>query len=297
MLIIKFMGGLGNQMFQYAFGVALSHATGEDVFFDLSWFEEIKTHKGPVAKRVYELGHFNIDPKFASGEEVEKCINEKRVRKSYLPGFLRNIFKIQKYKIISNKIIERENSYNPKLLKSKKDRYYEGYYQDEEYFINHRNEILKAFTLKTPLDSANAQMLEKIKNTNSISLHVRRGDYLNLEKIFGLCNLEYYKNAIEYIASRTQNPHFFLFSDDIAWVKENLEINYPYTVVDINNLQTGFFDLELMKNCKHNIIANSSFSWWGAWLNENPEKIVIAPKKWFLEGDRTTIVSKNWVKL
>ncbi len=298
MLIIKFMGGLGNQMFQYAFGVALSHSTGKDVFFDPSWFEEIKSYKGPLGKRVYELEYFNIKPKFVSQEEAQKHINEIKVRNSYLPGFLRHMFKIQKYKVLSDKVFEKEdNLYEPELLEFKGDRYYEGYFQDEEYFIQHRDEILQAFTLKAPLDDANAKMLEKIKNTNSVSLHMRRGDYLVLQETFGLCTLKYYKNAIEYMASKTENPHFFLFSDDIEWVRENLKINYPCTIVDINTPQTGFFDLELMKNCKHNIIANSSFSWWGAWLNKNPDRIIIAPKTWFLKGDRTNIVPKNWVKL
>jgi hypothetical protein len=148
MLIVKFMGGLGNQMFQYAFGVALSHATGQEIFFDNSWFEEIKTYFGPIDKRVYELQHFNISPKFASKKEVEGFINERRVRNSYLPGFIRHIFEIPKYKMLSNKTFEKDVFYDPKLFEFKGgNKYYEGYFQDEKYFIDYRDEILNAFIL------------------------------------------------------------------------------------------------------------------------------------------------------
>ncbi len=145
----------------------------------------------------------------------------------------------------------------------------------------------------------NQSMLDKIKSLNAISLHVRRGDYVNLTHIHGLCDLNYYKRTIDYIASRVQNPHFFVFSDDIPWVRENLKIEYPFDVVDINDGKTAFCDIWLMKHCQHNIIANSSFSYWGAWLNENPDKFVVAPQIWFVENNDSfkDIVPKGWIRL
>ena len=142
-------------------------------------------------------------------------------------------------------------------------------------------------------------MLAQIDKVNAVSLHVRRGDYLLAKNmsVLGVCGLDYYKKAIEYVAKNVKNPYFFLFSDDIPWVEENLKINYPYEIVDINNGKNSFYDLWLMKNCKHNIIANSSFSWWGAWLNENPNKIVVAPKKWMNTIKKVEVCPKDWIRI
>ena len=156
--------------------------------------------------------------------------------------------------------------------------------------------------LKVPLGSRNKELLSLIRTVNSVSLHIRRGDYVSnpdTNSALGTCSLEYYRHCIEHIASNVENPHFFLFSDDINWVRDNLKIKYPTTVVDGNSADTNYADLHLMSNCKHNIIANSSFSWWGAWLNNNPDKIIIAPKIWFANSPLTPkeIIPENWLKL
>ena len=143
-------------------------------------------------------------------------------------------------------------------------------------------------------------MLDNILKTTSISLHIRRGDYLTPEnaETHCLCSPSYYQNAIQYIVQRVENPHFFIFSDDITWVFDNFKMPYPYTIVNVNDSYTGYYDLELMRNCKHNIIANSTFSWWGAWLNENPNKIVIAPQRWFMnQEEEIDIIPSSWVRL
>lgn len=294
MKIVRLMGGLGNQMFQYAFGQAL----GKDVLYDLSWFEEIKnTNQGKVAKRVYELDCFDINPKFASDEERKICINEVKIRNSRLPKFLCKFLKKNKWNITSNKVFEPSGTFAPQLLELGDNAFVEGYFQCEKYFLNLRPQLLKKFSLKFPINEKNQKMLEQIKEKNAVSLHVRRGDYVNLQKTHGLCSLDYYKRAIEYIANNTKNPHFFMFSDDIDWVKANLLIEYPYTVVDINSANEGCLDIELMKNCKHNIIANSSFSWWGAWLNQNPDKIIIAPEKVNANVTTKDFVPDNWIRI
>lgn len=292
--IVKFNGGLGNQMFQYAFACVLEDKFKVDVLFDFSFFEEIKLNEN-FTTRVFELDVFNICSKPAKKEDLDKI--KRPDFKSKLERSLAKIFP-KNYGI--NYMRER-NSYvfDKKLLNSPDYTYYEGYFQNEKYFKHLRAELLKKFSLKIPLDEKNQTVLDKILETSSVSIHIRRGDYVNLEStknIHGTCSLEYYKEAIEYIAKRVKNPHFFLFSDDIEWVIKNLQLEYPFTVVDFNQGK-GWFDLNLMKNCKHNIIANSSFSWWGAWLNENPGKIVIAPKKWTLQKQKGNIVPKEWIKL
>lgn len=295
--IVKLMGGLGNQMFQYAFVYAVAKNFNAEILLDFSWFEEVKEDPN-VTTRKFELDAFNIDYRIATKEDLNalKCPD----KRSKMQKRLWKIFKIKKFRPAGHKFVQRKAySFDKNLLEDSYYVDYEGYFQNEKYFIENREKIIKLFSPKEELDEKNQSVLSLIKSANSISLHVRRGDYVSLDsasKFHGTCSLEYYQNAINYIVERVKNPHFFLFSDDIAWVSENLKINYPYTVISFNQGK-GAMDLELMKHCKHNIIANSSFSWWGAWLNENPEKIVIAPEKWTLEKQKDSLVPNEWVKL
>ena len=270
------MGGLGNQMFQYAFGQLLE----KGIKYDTSWFEYSKNSKN-VTPRDYELDFFNVHLKKLSKRQT------KRYKKNNKLLFFFGI-ETRLKKIIENP----ENIYNPNLLKEKEG-IFEGYFQCAQYYEPIREQLLKDFIPKNEISSGNKKILEQILSTNSVSLHVRRGDYVKLQHIHGLCNITYYEKAIEFISNKVKNPHFFLFSDDIEWVKENLKINHPYTIVDINHGDKSPWDMWLMKHCKHNIIANSSFSWWGAWLNENPNKIVIAPQKWTVNNN-TDIIPSNW---
>jgi len=282
MQIVNLMGGLGNQMFQYAFARAYEIKNKCNVRIDLAWFKKVKTCNESVDSRVYELGCFSTKPFFASDEDIKKC------------------FRLKDGKLVRNTIRDRQAGvFQPELLESKNNHYFEGYFQSEKYFKNCRKEILSYFNLNLPLNQQNKEMIEKIKSTNSVSIHVRRGDYVKLQDVHGLCTLDYYKKAIEYIASKIETPHFYVFSDDIVWVEKNLKIDYAYTVVNINDSTSGCFDIELMKNCKHNIIANSSFSWWGAWLNQNAYKIVIAPKRWFTHPELLDddLIPDDWIKM
>ena len=284
--IVKFNGGLGNQMFQYAFAKAVENKLNCEVLFDYSFFEDVKKCDN-VTTREYELNTFGVNCTAATSEDLSKIKMPKGSLQKRLPKFFGVNFKREKYARVFNKNMIKPYFYC-----------WEGYFQNEKYFKHLRSELLKDFTLKAPLDDANLHLLNEIKKSNSVSLHVRRGDYVTLDyvnKLQGTCTLDYYKSAIKYIAERVENPHFFLFSDDIEWVIENLKLQHKYTAVNINQGK-GYFDLELMKNCKHNIIANSSFSWWGAWLNQNPEKIVIAPKNWTVKKEKCDIVPKDWVK-
>lgn len=295
--MLKLRGGLGNQMFQYAFTCALSKKFDAEIIFDFSFFEEIKSYKD-AADREYELGNFNLECRQATQEELEQIVYPKRMPK--YQKILWEICKLKKYKPEGNCFLEKSPyNYTKNPLTNPDYYYYHGYFQNEKYFKHVRNDILEKFSLKETLDEKNKNVLDKISEENSISIHIRRGDYVELEavkKVHGVCSLKYYQNAIKYISKHVKNPHFFLFSDDVKWVVENLKIDYPYTIADFNQGK-GWLDLNLMKHCKHNIIANSSFSWWAAWLNENPDKIVIAPKKWIAEKQKCDIVPEDWVKI
>lgn len=288
MKIVKVSGGLGNQMFQYAFAKAYSLKNNCEVLLDISWYEN-EDDLGVVAKRNFELEVFNINLKFATKEEIEICKDKKS--NSHLPKLIRKV--LNRPKCVSNEVFEKDAGvFDSELLNLKDNAYYEGFFQSEKYFKDFRDEILKDFTLKLSLDDKNNEMLKQITSTNSVSLHVRRGDYVKLQSVYKLCTLDYYNQAINFICQRVENPHFYIFSDDCEWVRENLKIEHENTIVNIN--KEGYFDLELMKNCKHNIIANSSFSWWGAWLNNG---IVVAPKTWFVKMLDTDIIPENWTRL
>lgn len=295
--IVKFNGGLGNQMFQYAFALALAKKFGSSPILDFSWFRDVKYHT-LVVPRKFELGVFNTQIEVAAKEDL---VN---VRRPDFSSKIKNSLAKMFPKFFNVNYVSEKHTFcfDKKLLNCPHYFFYDGYFQNEKYFKSLREDLLKDFSLKesfAQLNAPNQNILNQIKNTNSISLHIRRGDYISLEHVnntHGICSLEYYKKAIDYITSKIKNPHFYIFSDDINWVKENLKIDYPYTIVDFNQGKS-YCDLELMRNCKNNITANSSFSWWAAWLNENPEKIVISPKKWLAKKQKCDIVPKEWVKL
>jgi len=267
MKVVSLMGGLGNQMFQYAFGAAWSPR----VYYDLSWFKRVKKIKA-ATQRKYELDVFNL----------------KLRKKPWLFSPRR-------------KIVEKpENIFNPEYL-AVRHGHLKGYFQTEKYFTHIRKKLIRDFSLRKPLDAANMKMLARIKEHEcAVSVHIRRGDYVKLTHIHTLQSPEYYTSAMKYLKSAGWGkPHYFVFSDDLDWAVKNVDFGKDFTPVDINDTDAAAFDLELMKNCKHNIIANSSFSWWGAWLNKNPNKIVIAPKIWFGTADMSwaDIIPKSWIVL
>lgn len=178
----------------------------------------------------------------------------------------------------------------------------EGFWQSEKYFSNIGNIIRREFTTRSALKGINARLAEIIAATDSISLHIRRGDYVTNPAALsyhGTCDMTYYATALEVIGQQVIKPHVFVFSDDPAWAAANLKTGMPTTFVDSNDTASGPNDLELIRRCRHHIIANSSFSWWGAWLNENPEKTVIAPTRWFRDARVNTgdLIPENWLRI
>lgn len=295
MIIVKLKGGLGNQMFQYAFARKLSLMKNIQVKIDISLIHN------EVYNHYYELNHFNIIENIASYEEVNQFIYGKferglhglalKIIDKALPNHKRKVVKQPK------------KSFDPLILKASDNKYFDGYWGNEKYFKDIGSTVRKEFILIEKLDDKNFEIKKKIMSVNSVSIHVRRGGYLTVEgakRLFPVCTREYYENAINKIYSLVDNPQFFIFTQDYDWVKNNFKQNVPITTV---KNKEGYKDLELMKHCKHNIIANSTFSWWGAWLNNNPDKIVIAPKVWYKINsyqkmyEKGDLIPKEWIKL
>lgn len=283
MIIVKLTGGLGNQLFQYSLGRCLVAKLRTILKLDISNYEKNRL-------RSYCLGNFNIQENFADQNEISKLEKKgwQKILNSLLPYSKKSY--IQEEKIFFDK----------NILKAKNNTCLDGYWQSEKYFKDIENIIRTEVTLKNKLSERVEQIENNILATNSISLHIRRGDYLNpkMSKIFEICGHDYYSKAIDKILEIEKNPTFFIFSDDIEWAKNNLKINYPIVFVSSQNIK-DYEELFLMSSCKHNIIANSSFSWWGAWLNQNPEKIIIAPSKRFKEESKNSkdFYPNSWVTI
>lgn len=287
--IIKFNGGLGNQMFQWAFARALEEK-GIPAYFDMSFFE--KRYARP-----YELNLFKLNAKFITDFWM-------KLKLKLIWQFRKNLkSKTAVKKFLGlNFYAEPHFQYDENLLNLIPNTYIEGFFQSEKYFKNIENQLKEDFTFKFEPSDENKKLIEKINSTNSISLHIRRGDYVQKKRyqnLYANCSLEYYKKGVELIAQSVENPTLFIFSDDIEWVKENLNLPYESVFVSHNIGDKSYEDMRLMSTCKHNVIANSSFSWWGAWLNNNQNKIVIAPQRWFNDEKiiQTDVIPENWTKL
>lgn len=285
------MGGMGNQLFQYAVGRSVALKNQTDLKMDVSVYDNQET---TAASRKYALNVFNIAENFANEQEIGKM---KAIGGGKISRLLYKLGLVKK----NTYIVEPRFSFNPEVFQAGEDAYLEGYWQTEKYIKDMEDIFHKEFTLNEAFDIEDKEITKKIKATNAVSLHVRRGDYINnasTNKFHGVCSLEYYAKAILCVSEKIQDPLFFIFSDDIAWVKQNLKIDFPVTYVS-DGILRDYEELILMSYCKHNIIANSSFSWWGAWLNENSQKIVVAPMKWFAsnELDTSDIIPSDWLRI
>jgi len=297
MIIVSLFGGLGNQMFQYACGKSVASRLGVELKLDVSLVQDRAERKN-FTYRDYELGVFKIKEEIATIEEVRQYIPNLWNSKLYLKQLYKlkrffngNSFYNEKLKFIYNKDIEQV----------KDNTYLYGYFQTEIYFKTLRNELLQIFRIQQEIDLINSSLISQMKSENSISIHVRRGDYLNSP--FEILDIQnYYQKAIEFIQKEINSPVFYIFTNDYLWVEKNFELlNIKKTIVKINSDNQSYLDMILMSNCKHNICANSSFSWWGAWLNTNPSKIVIAPDRWFKNAEYVNSISdllpKGWITI
>ena len=288
MIVVKLKGGLGNQMFQYAYGRALSLSYNKKLLLDLSSYPD-------EYGRDYELEAFNIDASLLNRNILKALSYLSKYRRT--ASFLGCFFSFFKWSFI----VEKE--YQSELILKSKNLFLNGYWQSEEYFKDIRNTLLNDFSLKKNVDERNSVVIREIEASESVSIHVRRCDYVNdfkTRSIHGACSLDYYKKAVNYVKKKVETPTFFIFSDDPEWTSKNMPFDGKKRFISGNSGNNGSIDLYLMSKCKHNIIANSTFSWWSAWLNENRNKIIVSPEKWFAEEDinrRCKIIPSSWVKI
>jgi hypothetical protein len=294
MIIIRMTGGLGNQMFQYALYLKLC-SMGREVKFD-----DITEYELDNARPVM-LWAFGLTYPRADQEEINKITD----------GFLNLSHRIRR-KLFGRKSLEYQEkncNYDPQVLQ-RDPAYLTGYFQSEKYFMDVKEQVRRAFTFSEGIWKGQDEeirrkmqnFLGQIQGCESVSVHVRRGDYLEKEEIYGgICTVAYYKSAIEYMQRKRKESRFFLFSNDPEWVREWVNANYRgdnrFVIIEGTQEETGYLDLFLMSRCKNHIIANSSFSWWGAWLDENPRKRVIAPAKWANNQEFVDIYWEGMIKI
>lgn len=285
MVIIKFQGGLGNQMFQYALYRKLQ-LSGKAVFADVSRYHQEN-------ERNWDLCKFGLKVMEADADDIKR-LND--CQRDFISRVRRKIWvKRSCYK-------EKENGrFFPEVLKND-NVYLDGYWQTEKYFSDIRGQIINDFSFfdfGTDSEKIYENLIDDAGD-HSVSIHIRRGDYCNhiMAPIYGgICTLDYYKCAIQFIMERVENPVFFVFSNDIQWVKDNLK-GIRCTYVEGNKEETGIIDLKLMSKCRHHILANSSFSWWGAYLSTTGcEQFNIAPDTWMNNLETPDIWCQNWIKV
>lgn len=272
MKIVNILGGIGNQMFQYAFLIALRESLHSEVCYDASVFRTYPLHNG------FELDkRFNITSRQATRQEISK-----------LTRYTTSYFWYRVYKRIPKKKTTQFEPlhcvYTPELLEDKRNLYYYGIWQDHRYFDLYKDIIKKEFTWKESLDEKNKNAFDDFSSGNTVSIHVRRGDYLKEWRYKNICELDYYRKALAYIDNKGyKDVKYAIFSNDIVWCQENLLPllkGTPFTIVDWNQGVDSYKDMRLMSACSVNIIANSSFSWWAAYLNNHNNPLVVSPRKW-----------------
>jgi len=282
MIRVRVIGGLGNQLFQYATARALVEKLNTTLKIDVSSFNSYKTH--PL--RLHKFKCFG------------QFIEEKSLLKRWIKWLLRRIV------YYKSCYVEKSLSYDDKLLNLKDGSCLSGFFQSEKYFASIRSQLLQELSLVDELTVEGAGLSQSIQEGNSIAVHVRRGNYVvdsTVNKVHGSCSEDYFKRALRLLKSEgalSDGSHLYIFSDDIPWCKENLFFDYPVTFVE-GDPECPEVDLVLMSQCKHQIISNSTFSWWGAWLNTNEDKFIIAPKVWFRtsELDSEDIIPDKWLRI
>lgn len=280
MIIVRLTDGLGNQMFQYAFGRALSVRRGVPLRLDLSAYRRER-------KRTYGLNHFLTTEAFVTDEEALRVVT-----RPLDPGCAWWNQPVVK---------EPHFHYSEDVLRVPSSGYFTGYWQSERHFADLAALIRLEFTPRQPLSGANLEIARMIAVRNAVSLHVRRGDYVSdstVNALHGVCGLDYYRQAVAHMAAWVERPEFFVFTDDPDWTRANLKLDFPAYLITHNG-NAPVEDLRLMSLCRHHIIANSSFSWWGAWLAGRPDQVVCAPQRWFAAypHDTRDLTPEHWTRL
>ena len=300
MVISNIFAGLGNQMFQYANARRLAHRLGVELKLDLSSFDRCQFRK-------FQLDRFALSSRAASPAEVEAiCGPEPRTVIFRAARKARQLVNERFNHRWGGLVKEKHFHFDPAMLALPDRVYLFGLWQTERYFADCADVIRADFQVQEPPTDRNAELLAAIHEAeDAVSLHVRRGDYVSdphSQQSHGVCGLDYYDRAIAHLSRSVAAPRFFVFSDDIAWARENLRLPSPANFIDHNGSEHAVEDIRLMGRCRHHIIANSSFSWWGAWLNPRPEKIVCAPRRWFnkdalKQRNTADVLPSSWVAL
>ncbi len=289
MIIIKITGGLGNQLFQYAFGKVLEKNFMTSVKYDI----KTEVNSNNFTNRNLDIQKFNIDLPKASKNEISNFIYFKE------KFFWRVERKIAQNILFFNKSYRVQRNAHEILNELTNNTYYDGYWQCFKYVDEVRDLILDKISTNLSLLEKHKEILNKITNSDSVSIHIRRDDYINIKvnnRLFEICGMDYYNKAIEIVSEKLNNPQFFIFTQDTQWACQNF---YGKNIHFVEG-NSANEDLLLMSQCKHNIIANSTFSWWGAWLNSNSEKKVVAPKNWY-KGNRNkqiaNLIPQEWIRV
>ncbi|WP_395742595.1 alpha-1,2-fucosyltransferase [Prosthecobacter sp.] len=288
-ILVNLSGGLGNQMFQYAAARHLAELNDAELLLDVSGFDTYKL-------RTYALGHLNIQARTASALEVAQMTG----KGSFLNKLLaKTVFRGSRLERVPQEGLR----YDPGLLARRGSLFLDGYWQSPRYFRDIAPQIKSEFQVKTPPSAANAAMGAQISGCNSVSLHVRRTDYVsnaNTHGVHGSCSLQYYDQAAAELGARETGLRFFIFSDDIPWARENLAFPGEKVFIDFNDADHHYEDLRLMSLCRHHVTANSTFSWWGAWLGAE-DGITLTPARWFNDESKgppvDDLIPEGWIRI
>lgn len=289
MIILRLMGGLGNQMFQYAYARMLQELYDEVLIIDISNYKydnlrNFSLNNLNICRKIRIVDYYE-DNLIDSSFKLRNIIINALLKKEYFGDFyctLRSFMGMYYFPGLTYQIFKKSIFNN---------KYISGYFQSEKYFEPIKNIIKNELKIKVPINIANLELLNSIKNSNSVCIHIRRGDYLQYKSIL-VCDEKYYLKGMEVINKEIKEAKYFVFSDDIQWIKENYTFKYPITFIENNN--PDYEELRLMYTCKHFIISNSSFSWWAQYLSENDEKIVVGPDHWYADGRKTDIYLDSW---
>jgi len=290
MIIVNLTGGLGNQMFQYALGrqLAIKNQTSFKLHFTNALF---------ATQRSFGLKHLNIKAEIATDKELGSLgISQNRVinRAQYLLEHRVGI------KLNKNILTERSPIFDANILNAPDNTYLQGYWQSPSYFHNINSQILKDFLFIKPMNEKNRNIAKFIKNCNSVSIHIRRGDYVTdpaVKKTFPSVGVGYCNAGMKAVEKRVKSPTYFVFSDDIDWARKNIKSQRKIYFIGHNRGKFSYEDMRLISLCKHNVISNSTFSWWGAFLNANRHKTVVSPKIWSETELGKDIALANWIKI
>lgn len=289
MIITRIFQGLGNQLFQYAFGQALANRLRTEHLLDLRWFDNYSHH------REFGLDRFRIDWTVAEEGDARKLLRRSGgALQQQLNYFMRKYTGVP----INGMVKEDLTRQRPwRMARLNDDTYLDGYFTSEEFFSRYFPEARKQFRLKTPPSAENRNWMARMSLPNAVCVSVRRGDFVN-HPIHDLCGDDYYHNALKAVKARIPNAELFVFSDEPDWVEQHMQFDLPFHIMK-HNRPDFYEDFRLMYTCPNHVMPNSTYSWWAAWLAEKPDSLIIAPEKWLnsTEIDSSRVIPSRWEKV